>query len=223
MVLYVRRRRFSFHSPPLMNGVSDVRTARKGTVDRRTTLTVTLMPSLLFYTYLYLWSCNKTGSASQATFFHHFPYKSVRNSCLDSSVRHRAEHPHSIMRKIRARPPEIWGSLWNNVSYPCQVPYAHTHAHTTTYTNATTTQCMQVHCLHSHTHTNTQTDTHTHTLTCMWTCTTTTTITQCKLKCVAKVVFGDKYVNVLVGIWKIPTVQVAGDDHHQCKCSNCVS
>ena len=67
--------------------------------------------------------------------------------------------------------------------------YMHMHMHTLTlYTNTTTTQCIQVQCLHSRTHTNTQTQM------CMCTCTTITTITtitQCKLKCVTRVVCGE--------------------------------
>ena len=117
--------------------------------------------------------------------------------------------------------------LINKIMQKHQLVYAHAHAHTTTCTNATTTQYMQVHCLHSHTHANTQTDTHTnvyvnlhhhhHTV---------------QVECVPRVVCGDQYVNVLVGIWKIPTAQVTGDTtisenvvivpvkgrkHHQCK------
>ena len=44
LLLYVRRRRFRFYSPPLMNVVS----ARKATVDCCTALIVTLTPSLIF-------------------------------------------------------------------------------------------------------------------------------------------------------------------------------
>ena len=62
--------------------------------------------------------------------FRHFPHKSARNSCLDSSAQCPAENLRSIVRKIRARPRrypcppalEIQGILRKNVSYPCQVP-----------------------------------------------------------------------------------------------------
>ena len=88
-------------------------------------------PRYFFYTYVYLWSHNKTGSASQATWRHkwlspfstriraEFLSRFFRTASCGKSTQYHAEN---LCRYPCPPALEIRGILGKNVSYMCQVP-----------------------------------------------------------------------------------------------------